>query len=103
MNDLTALNIAIQFAYHCDAVHNATISIHELFRGQTIWKGDVEVFILSGCPGERKCYAWFDPASANEKPARFFSVLENNYIRSAEMAVKSVIFFDVLPRDMNEL
>lgn len=97
MNELNALKVAIQFAYYCQAVHNATISVHEIFRGQTIWTGDVEVFILTGCPGEKKCYAWFERAM--EKPTRFFSVLENNYIRSAEMAVKSVIFFDLLPQE----
>ena len=99
MNNLNALKAAIQSAYDCEAVHNVTVSVHELFKGQTIWRGDVEVFVLAGCPGEKRCYAWFDPAGVNERPTRFFSVLENNYIRSAEMAVKSVIFFDLLPQE----
>jgi hypothetical protein len=96
LNHLGALKAAVQRLYVCVAAHQATVTVDDMFRGRTMWKGDVQVFSLDGCPGRKTCYAWFDHAPGN--PARFFSVLENNYIRTAEMAVKSVLFFGLSPR-----
>jgi len=63
--------------------------------GQTVWKGDVEVFELSGHAEAKKCYAWLYQDEA--KRARHVTVLAKNTVNSPKMAVKSAIFFNVQP------
>jgi hypothetical protein len=36
--------------HKADAKHVGTVPVEEIFRGQTLWKGDVEVFDLTGHP-----------------------------------------------------
>ena len=34
------------------------VPVHEVFNGQTVWHGDVEVFDLTGHPKAKRAYAW---------------------------------------------
>jgi hypothetical protein len=38
-------------------MHRATVPVHEVFRGKTVWQGDVEVFDINGHPKAKRCYA----------------------------------------------
>jgi hypothetical protein len=40
------------------ANHVGTVPVEEIFRGKTLWKGDVEVFDLTGHPKAKRCYGW---------------------------------------------
>jgi len=66
-----------------------------LIDGQTVWKGDVEVFELTGHAEAKKCYAWL--YEDESKRARHVTVLDKHPVSSPEMAVKSAIFFNVQP------
>ena len=43
---------------NCGAIHRDTVSVHEVFKGETVWRGDVEVFDLTGHPKAKRCYGW---------------------------------------------
>lgn len=91
-NYVTLLQAAIQQAYNCNSVHHQTVPVLETLYGQTVWKGEVEVFVLNGHAEAKKCYAWVYQKKG--QGGRFVTVLEKYPVNSPEMAVKSAIFFD---------
>lgn len=70
---------------------NATAPVHEVFRGQTAWEGNVEGFDLKGHHKANRAYAWSEKTKSGE---RFFAVLETPRIKSALDAVKASIVAD---------
>jgi len=50
--------LAVSQLHNCGAVWRATVPVHEVFRGETVWQGDVEVFDLSNHPKAKRAYAW---------------------------------------------
>jgi hypothetical protein len=44
----------------CEASWVESLPVLDVFRGQIIWNGTVEVFHLSGHPKARIAYAWID-------------------------------------------
>jgi hypothetical protein len=82
---------ALEHLHNCGAVHRETVSVHEVFRGQTVWKGDVEVFDLTGHPKAKRAYGWSEKPPNGE---RFFAVLEFSPIKSALDAVRASIVAD---------
>jgi hypothetical protein len=69
--------------------------VHEVFQGKTIWKGDVEVFNLTGHPKAKRCYAWSHLDGENDARTRFVAVLEIRPVDSARRAVQVQIVKDV--------
>jgi len=65
-----------------------------VFRRETIWKGDVEVFKLTAHPKATRCYAWAERENDADPGARFFTVLELPPVVSAETAVQAAIVND---------
>jgi len=70
---------------------------HEVFRGQTVWKGFVEVFKLFGHPKAKKAYAWSRPDEPDNKGERFVTVLEIPPVESPVTAVRASIMADANP------
>jgi len=91
---LTRLQFAIRQAHNCDAVHNQTVHVHEMFEGKTVWEGEVEVFDLEGHAGAKKCFAWEYQVEGNGQ--RIVTVSEKHLVNSASLAVKAAIFFGAL-------
>jgi hypothetical protein len=60
-----------------------SVPVHEIFRGKTLWKGDVEVFDLSGHAKAKRCYGW-----SYGEPEQFITILELPPVDSAQSAVK---------------
>lgn len=89
------LQNSVQQKHNCGAVHSETAFVHEMVGGQTIWRGNVEVFDLVGHAKAEKCYAWV--YHENDQNSRFVMVLGRDMVTSPEMAVKSAIFFDAQP------
>lgn len=83
--------MTVEHLHHCKAVHSATIHVHEAFRGQTVWQGNVEAFALSGHPKASKAYGWSEGTGNKE---RFFAVLELPPVKSAVDAVRASIVAD---------
>lgn len=67
----------------------ATVPVREVFKGQTVWDGEVEVFDLNGHPKAKKCYAWGYRTETGEW--EYVTVLEIPPVDSAKMAVKIAI------------
>ena len=92
--NLALLQTRIEEVHRCDAVHCESVHVHETMDGQTIWKGDVEVFELDGHTEAKKCYAW---SCDQEQNKQLVTILEKPPVDSPAMAVKAAIFFDAQP------
>lgn len=68
--------------------------VHEVFKGQTVWQGDVEVFDLTGHSKARRAYAWSHLAGAKDDKERFVAVLEIPPVDSAQKAVQVQVVKD---------
>jgi hypothetical protein len=64
------LQVAIQELHKCGAVHRQSVPVHEVFRGKTVWGGEVEVFDLNGHPKAKRCYAWSHREGPNDQGER---------------------------------
>ena len=91
---LDRLQVAIQELHKCGAVHRQTVPVHEVFRGKTVWQGEVEVFDLNGHPKAKRCYAWSHLDGPNDERTRFVAVLEIPPVVSPETAVRVQIVTD---------
>jgi hypothetical protein len=80
---------AIRRLHDCESDHVETVSVKEVFQGQTVWEGAVEVFNLRGHPKARRAYAWSH--ATDDKGKRFVAVLELPPVDSAQSAVKAAI------------
>lgn len=81
--------------HNCAAVHRETVPVHEVFQGQTIWQGKVEVYDLTGHPKAKRAYAWSHREGKNNEGERFVAVLEIPPVESPETAVKVAIAAEV--------
>ena len=91
---LAKVQVAVQQLHNCGAVWRETVPVHEVFRGQTVWRGDVEVFDLHGHPKAKRCYAWSHLDGPKDERTRFVAVLEIPPVVSAETAVRVQIVKD---------
>ena len=89
------LQTAIQHLHNCGATHRETVPVHEVFRGKTVWQGDVEVFDLTGHPKAKRAYAWAHLDGADDERTRYVAVLEIPPVDSAQKAVQIQIVKDV--------
>jgi hypothetical protein len=54
------LQDVISQRHGCECSWIDSLPVHDIFRGQIIWDGSVEVFRLIGHPKARIAYAWID-------------------------------------------
>jgi hypothetical protein len=94
---LGLLQVAIQQKHNCMAVHRESVHVHEALDNQTVWKGEVEVFDLTGHAETNKCYAWSHRETRGAGNVRLITVLGKRPVDSALMAVRTAIFYDVQP------
>jgi len=80
------LQMVIRQLHKCDAEHTGTEPVKEVFRGETVWEGDVEVFNVTGHPRAKRAYAWSEYQGTLKQ--RFTAVLEIRPVKSALDAVK---------------
>ena len=91
---LDRLQVAVQHLHNCGAHWLRTVSVHEVFRGKTAWKGDVEVFGLIGHPKAKRAYAWSHLDGHKDEKTRFVAVLEIPPVKDAKTAVQVSIVAD---------
>jgi hypothetical protein len=65
------------------AARRETMPVHEVVRGQTVWRGDVEDADITGHPKTKRCYAWYYDELEN-----FIAILELPPVKSAQDAVR---------------
>jgi hypothetical protein len=85
------LRDVIRTLHGAEPTHIESIPVKEVFGGQTIWDGVVEVFELKGHPKASRVYAWAHDTDDLQKPRRHVTVLHIPPITSAVLAVKAAI------------
>ena len=91
MDNIGELKKVIRQLHGCEAEHAATVPVKEVFQGQTVWEGEVEVFNIRGHPKARRCYAWAHATGEDDKGKRYVAVLELPPVESAQTAVRAAI------------
>ena len=91
---IARLEAAIMQLHGCGAIWHKTVPVHEVFRGQTVWRGKVEIFNLKGHSKAKCAYGWAHRNSQNEEAERFVIVLEIPPVESALTAVRVSIVAD---------
>lgn len=99
---LARVEVAVSQLSDCGAAYRETVPVKEVFRGQTVWEGEVEVFDLSGHPKARRAYAWSRREGQNDEGERFVVVLEIPPVVSPLTAVRASIMFDAKRRKAKE-
>ncbi len=77
--------------HNCGATWRESAPVHEVFRGETVWKGEVEVFDLTDHPKAKRAYGWSHPDGPDNKTERFVAVLEIPPVVSPVTAVRAAI------------
>ena len=91
MTYLEELRDVIRHLHGAGATHVETVPVTEVFKGKTVWEGEVEVFELHGHPTASKVYAWTHDTDDPDKPRRHVTVLHSHPIESARQAVRAAI------------
>jgi hypothetical protein len=81
---------AIYDLHGCKAIWIESVPIKEIFEGETVWEGVIQVFDFQGHPTAEGCYAWSHELERSKK-RRFFAVLHEQVIDSPYAAVKASI------------
>ena len=68
--------------HKCGAVYSRSAPVTEVFEGQIVWAGDVEVFDLTGHPEAKRCYSW-----SYGEPEEIITILELPPVIDAQSAV----------------
>ncbi len=84
------LQLTIEHLHKCRAAYVRSVPVHEVFKGQTVWQGDVEVFDLTGHPKAKRCYGW-----SHGEPEEFITILEIPPVDSPESAVKVGVAYQI--------
>lgn len=86
---LANLSQAITAMHGCSCQHEATSHVHEMMDGKTVWKGNVETFILENHPKATYAFAWGYTDKKGE--IRYIAVLNVPPINSPREAVQAAI------------
>lgn len=85
------LKDVIRKLHGVESAHVSSVPVKEVFNGETIWEGIVEVFSLHGHPKANTAYAWTHATDDPEQPKRSVTVLHIPPAVSPITAVRSVI------------
>jgi hypothetical protein len=85
------LALAIGRTHGCEAHLEEFVPVTLVRLGGIEWDGEVGIFLLTGHPRARRCYAWGTPRSDEAGPRDITTVLELPPVVSAETAVRSVL------------
>ena len=92
---IAQVQVAVSQLHDCGATWCETVPVHEVFQGETVWQGDVEVFALHDHPKAKRAYAWAHLDGKQDERTRFVAVLEIPPVESAVTAVRVQIVKDV--------
>jgi hypothetical protein len=91
MSHIDDLKAIIHKLHGAEATHRESVPVKEVFGGQTIWDGVVEVFTLHGHPKTDTVYAWSHDTDDPKNPKRHVTVLHIEPAVSPLMAVRAAI------------
>lgn len=101
MTYIEELQEAIRHLYHTEPVYVESVPIKEVFQGQTVWEGDVEVFDLPDSPDADRVYAWAHETDNADQPKRTVTVLHIPPVTSPQKAVQASIIQDYREQQEN--
>ncbi len=87
--DISALQKAIRRQHGCDSRWLRAVAIHEILKGETVWRGEVQVFHLVGHPEAETCYAWSYQTEKGKQ--RFVAILRSEGVDSPLKAVQAAV------------
>jgi hypothetical protein len=88
------LQEAIRHLYQAEPIYVETVPVKEVFQGQTVWEGEVEVFDLADAENASRVYAWAYETDQVDEPKRTVTVLHVPPVTSPELAVRASIVRD---------
>jgi len=91
MNYLDELKEVIERLHESHAEYVETVPVKEVFGGQTVWEGEVEVFDLTDNPNASRVFAWAYDFEDPEKPTQHVTVLQIPPATTPENAVRASI------------
>lgn len=91
MSYIEELRYVIQKLHGVEATHRESVPVKEVFNGQTVWEGLVEVFDLKGHPKTNRVYAWSHETDNPDDPERHVTVLHIPPVVSPITAVRAAI------------
>lgn len=94
MKRIQALERAIHHLHGAKATHRESVPVTEVFQGQTVWDGVVEVFDLDDHPLAHTAYAWSHETDDPKEPVRHVTVLHIPPVVSPITAVRASIARD---------
>jgi len=94
MNYIEELQEVIRKLQATDSTHVETVPIKEVFNGETVWDGEVEVFDLHCHPETSRVYAWAHDTNDADCPRRHVTVLHIPPATSPRKAVQASIVSD---------
>jgi hypothetical protein len=89
------LTVAVMQLHYCGASWGNSVTVTEVFNGQTTWQGHVEVVNLTGHPKAKRAYGWSHADGEDDKDEKFVAVFEIPPVESAQTAVKVAILAEV--------
>jgi hypothetical protein len=101
MSYIEELQDVIRNLYHIEPVYVETVPIKEVFQGQTVWEGEVEVFDLPDSPDADRVYAWAHDTENVDQPKRTVTVLHIPPVTSPQKAVQASIIQDYREQQEN--
>ena len=81
---------AVEGQHGGTATPAGSITVKEMYEGQTVWEGFVHIFNLDDHHSATIAYAWSSHIQGSNK-RRFFAVLHLGVIRSPQDAVRAAI------------
>jgi hypothetical protein len=90
---LPALVEAIRHLHGLEATWLESVAVHEQHEGQTVWKGEVQVFAVEH-PKATRVYAWSHESGPNGR-RQFHAVLGAPPVTSPIMAVRAAVLSEV--------
>ena len=91
MTYIEELKDVIRKLHDVDSTHRQSVPVKEVFRGETVWEGIVEVFDLHDHPKANTAYAWSHATDDPDRPTRHVTVLHIPPAVSPETAVRLAI------------
>jgi hypothetical protein len=86
-----ALRKAIRKLHGCNSTWVQSVPVTEIFDGEIVWEGTVQVFDLEGHPTAKRAYAWSHGVNGSER-RRFVTVPHQGPIDSPQSAVRQPSF-----------
>ena len=84
--------------YNCGALFCETVQVHEVFNGQTVWQGEVELIDLYDHSKAKRAYVCSRREGQSDEGERFIVVLEIPPVNSPVTAVRASIMADAQKR-----